>query len=327
MRNKKLVNYAKYGYIFSIPFILTFCVFTLYPVLYTFVIGFTDLKGAGNTEWHFLPTVGKNLFANFKDVLTSGTFQKAFKNTWTIWILNFIPQIGFALLFTAWFTDRRSKVKGQGLFKILFYMPNIITAATLAILFNVMFGFPKGPANDILIGVSKFFGVERKAYNFNANEWPVKLIIAFVQFYQWYGHTMVNLIAGVIGISPEVFEAAEIDGANRVQTFFLVTIPCIRQIMLFVLVTSLIGGLNMFDIPQLYIGTNANNAGLTTNMYIRNQAFSGSYLYNRAAAASVILFIIIVILSSILFYILRDKDEAKIKKLRKQELRAARKGL
>ena len=327
MRNKKLVNYAKYGYIFSIPFILTFCVFTLYPVLYTFVIGFTDLKGAGNTEWHFLPTVGKNLFANFKDVLTSGTFQKAFKNTWTIWILNFIPQIGFALLFTAWFTDRRSKVKGQGLFKILFYMPNIITAATLAILFNVMFGFPKGPANDILIGVSKFFGVERKAYNFNANEWPVKLIIAFVQFYQWYGHTMVNLIAGVIGISPEVFEAAEIDGANRVQTFFLVTIPCIRQIMLFVLVTSLIGGLNMFDIPQLLVGPKtANGAALTTNMYIRNQAFDGSYLYNRAAAASVILFLIIVVLSSILFFIMRDKDEAKLKKLRRAEIRAAKKG-
>lgn len=327
MRNKKLVNYAKYGYIFSIPFILTFCVFTLYPVIYTFVIGFTDLKGAGNTEWHFLPKVGKNLFANFTEVLTSGSFQKAFKNTVIIWIINFIPQIGFALLFTAWFTDRRSKVKGQGFFKILFYMPNIITAATLAILFSVMFGYPKGPMNDLLIGVSKIFGVNRAAYNFRANEWPVKLVIAFIQFYQWYGHTMVNLTAGVIGISPEVFEAAEIDGANRVQTFFLVTIPCIRQIMLFVLVTSLIGGLNMFDIPQLYIGTNANNAGLTTNMYIRNQAFSGSYLYNRAAAASVILFIIIVILSSILFYILRDKDEAKLKKLRRQEIRAARKGL
>jgi multiple sugar transport system permease protein len=139
MRNKKLVNYAKYGYLFSIPFILAFALFTLYPVIYTFIIGFTDLKGAGNTEWHFLPTVGKNLFTNFKDVLTSGTFQKAFKNTWIIWILNFIPQIGFALLFTAWFTDRRSKVKGQGLFKILFYMPNIITAATLAILFNVVY--------------------------------------------------------------------------------------------------------------------------------------------------------------------------------------------
>ena len=322
MRNKKIVDYAKYGYLFSIPFILTFCIFTLYPVVYTFVIGFTNLKGAGNIEWQFLPSVGKNLFQNFIDVLTSKTFHKAFRNTWIIWIINFIPQLGFALLFTAWFTDKRTKVKGTGLFKILFYMPNIITAATMAILFNKLFGYPKGAINDILILLNPAKG----AYNFNANEWPVKLIIAFVQFFQWYGNTMVYLIAGVIGISPEVFEAAEIDGANRVQTFFKITIPCIRQIMLFTLVTSLIGGLNMFDIPQLYIGTNANNAGLTTNMYIRNQAFAGSYMYNRSAAASVILFIIIVALSSILFYILRDKDEAKLKKLKKQELRAAKKG-
>ncbi len=327
MRNKKLVDYSKYGYIFAIPFMLTFLIFTLYPVLYTFVIGFTDLKGAGNTEWHFLPSVGKNLFQNFKEVLTSQTFHKAFKNTWIIWIMNFIPQIGFALLFTAWFTDRRSKVKGQGLFKILFYMPNIITAATIAILFTKLFGYPKGAVNDLLNSLAALFGKTRDNYDYQNNEWPVKIVVAFIQFFQWYGHTMVNLIAGVIGISPEIFEAAEIDGANRVQTFFKITIPCIRQIMLFVLVTSLIGGLNMFDIPQLYIGTRANNAALTTNMYIKNQAFAGSYMYNRSAAASVILFIIIVALSSILFYILRDKDEAKLKKLRKQELKAARKGL
>ena len=319
MRNKKLVNYAKYGYIFSIPFIVTFCIFTLYPVIYTFVLGFTDLKGAGNTYWHWLPSVGKNLFTNFTDVLTSKTFHKAFKNTWIIWILNFIPQIGFALLFTAWFTDRRSKVKGTGLFKILFYMPNIITAASMAILFQKLFGYPVGAVNQLFNA--------NQPYNFLINDWPIKLIVAFVQFFQWYGHTMVNLIAGVIGISPEIFEAAEIDGANRVQTFFKVTIPCIRQIMLFVLVTSLIGGLNMFDIPQLLVGPKAaNGAALTTNMYIRNQAFDGSYLYNRAAAASVILFLVIVVLSAIVFYILRDKDEAKLKKLRKMELKAAKKG-
>ena len=327
MRNKKLVNYAKYGYLFSLPFIITFCIFTLYPIVYTFVIAFTDLKGLANTSWHFLPSVGKPIYQNFKEVLTSQTFQKAFKNTWIIWTMNFIPQIGFALLFTAWFTDRRSKVKGQGLFKILFYMPNIITAATLAMLFNVMFQYPKGPINDTLGNIAAFFGKSREPYQYLLKEWPVKTIIAFIQFFQWYGHTMVNLTAGVIGISPEIFEAAEIDGANRVQTFFRITIPCIRQILLFVLVTSLIGGLNMFDIPEMFIGQNANNAGLTTNMYIRNQAFAGSYLYNRAAAASLILFAVIVFFSAILFYILRDKDEAKLKKLRKQELRAARKGL
>lgn len=490
MRNKKLVNYSKYGYLFSIPFIITFLIFTLYPVVYTFILGFTDLQGNGKTTFHSVTAViepsakdaqkafenyvgekyrkdkanknrdakeveneiksfeyvvkseeiaqdkldatwviattdgkyeetvswsyfadpssykvGKKaaaadadaeeeedvdeeedadadadskpsinakvdkrlatealnkksnffvkyelseadgsevmkiklstgeevevsvmkigLFENFRWVFTNAKFKQAFKNTVIIWIINFIPQLGFALLFTAWFTDRRSKVKGSGIFKILFYMPNIITAATLAILFNVLFGFPKGAVNDLLTGMH----IMKEAYRFNNNEWALKLIVAFVQFYQWYGYTMVNLIAGVIGISPEIFEAAEIDGANRVQTFFKVTIPCIRQIMLFVLVTSLIGGLNMFDIPQLLVGAKAaNGAALTTNMYIRNQAFDGSYLYNRAAAASVILFLVIVILSAIVFYILRDKDEAKLKKLRKMELRAAKKG-
>ena len=220
-------------------------------------------------------------------------------------------------------------------------MPNIITAATLAILFNVLFGYPKGAVNDILLGLAQTFGVKKDllasdpnawklaiSYDFNNNGTALKFIVAFVQFYQWYGYTMVNLIAGVIGISPEIFEAAEIDGANRVQTFFKVTLPCIRQILLFVLVTSLIGGLNMFDVPQLYAGEKkANGAVMTLNMFVRSQGLDNRYLYNKAAAASVVMFIVIVILSSILFYILRDKDEAKLKKLRKQELKALKKGM
>jgi multiple sugar transport system permease protein len=314
MNNKKLVSYSKYGYIFAIPFVLTFLIFTLYPIIYTFTIGFTDLRGAGATELHFM---FDDPFKNFRDVLTSDTFQKALTNTVRIWIVNFIPQIAFALLFTAWFTDRRTKLKGQGIFKILFYLPNIITSATVAILFLALFGYPKGPANDVI----QSLGMEK--INFTANATTVRGIVAFIQFWMWYGYTMVNLIAGVIGINPEIFEAAELDGANKTQTFFLVTIPCIRSILVYVLVTSLIGGLNMFDIPEMFIGKNCNNAALTTNMYIRNQAFLGSYLYARAAAASVIMFIIILALCLLLLYLMRDKDEAKLAKIKKQERKAA----
>jgi len=314
MNNKKLVSYSKYGYIFAIPFVLTFLIFTLYPIIYTFTIGFTDLRGAGATELHFM---FDDPFKNFRDVLTSNTFQKALTNTVRIWIVNFIPQIAFALLFTAWFTDRRTKLKGQGIFKILFYLPNIITSATVAILFLALFGYPKGPANDVI----QSLGMEK--INFTANATTVRGIVAFIQFWMWYGYTMVNLIAGVIGINPEIFEAAELDGANKTQTFFLVTIPCIRSILVYVLVTSLIGGLNMFDIPEMFIGKNCNNAALTTNMYIRNQAFLGSYLYARAAAASVIMFLIILVLCLLLLYFMRDRDEAKLAKLRKQERKAA----
>jgi len=141
----------------------------------------------------------------------------------------------------------------------------------------------------------------------------------------WYGYTMITLISGVLGISPDIFEAAEVDGANRTQTFFLITIPNIKTILLFTLVTSLIGGLNMFDIPKMYLNGGPDNSTLTTSVFIQNQAFSGSYLYNRAAAASMIMFVIICILSAILFFALRDRDEAIANKERKRVERMRKK--
>ena len=136
--------------------------------------------------------------------------------------------------------------------------------------------------------------------------------MAFIQFWMWYGYTMVMLISGVIGINPEIFEAAELDGASKTQTFFRVTLPCIRTILLFVLVTSLIGGLNMFDVPQLFLLGGLTTGTITTSIFIYKQAFSGSYQYNNAAAASLIMFVIIMFFSAILFVILRDKDEDKM---------------
>lgn len=319
MRNKKLVDYGKFGYFFSIPFILAFLVFSLYPILYTFYIGFTDFAGMAATIKDS-KVLWSEPFKNFVTVFKSNLFRKSFGNTVVIWIMNFVPQMGLALLLTAWFTDRRSKVKGQGIFKILFYMPNIITAATVAVLFTQIFGYPSGPINTTLLKL----GLTEKGINFVLTPWRIKGVVAFIQFWQWYGYTMVILISGVIGIDPAIFEAADLDGANRVQTFFLVTLPCIRTVMLYTLVTSLIGGLNMFDIPALYARDQGDSGGYTVNMYIKDVAFTGKQRYNLAAAASIIMFIIIVALSLVLFYIMRDKDEAKLKKLKKQQLKAAK---
>ena len=130
----------------------------------------------------------------------------------------------------------------------------------------------------------------------------------------WYGQTAIVLISGILGISPEIFEAAEVDGANQWQTFFQITIPNIKSILLYTLVTSLIGGLNMFDIPKLFLNGQPDNATLTAAVFIYNQAFAGSYLYNRAAAASVIMFLVICVLSACVFFMLRDKEEAQQRK-------------
>lgn len=308
---QKKRRYAKYGYLFCAPFIIAFLIFSLYPIIFTIVLSFTDFKGMGNVNFHFL----ENPLRNFQTILKNPSFRTAFGNTLGIWICNFIPQIGLALLLTAWFTDNRYKIKGAGFFKVIFYMPNIITAATIAILFGAFFGYPMGPVNDLF----SIFGLSEQPIQFLQNKTVARGVIVFIQFWMWYGYTMITLISGVLGISPEIFEAAEVDGANRMQTFFRITIPNIKTILLFTLVTSLIGGLQMFDIPKLFLNGQPDNGTLTTSLFIYNQAFSGSYLYNRASAASMIMFVVICIASAIMFFVMRDKDEAALDKLIKKQ--------
>lgn len=315
---RKSVSYAKYGYIFSIPFVISFLIFSLYPIIYTAFIGFTDLKGLTKTDFKVL----EDPLQNFKLILNNPSFRESVGNTFLMWIMNFIPQILLALLLTVWFTSHRRRIRGQGAFKVIFYMPNIITAATVAILFSSLFGYPMGPINDLF----QSLGIADEPTYFLISKWTARSVVAFIQFWQWYGYTMIVLIAGVLGINPELFEAAEMDGASSSQTFFRVTLPSLRTIMLYMLVTSMIGGLQMFDIPRLFAlgGTGGpDNATLSSSLFIYIQAFSGTYMYNRAAAASMIMFVIISVLSGILFYIMRDKYAAKLKKAEKAARRAA----
>jgi len=316
MRRKR-VSYARYGYLFSLPFIITFLVFSLYPTLYTAFIGFTNLKGLIPGEVRILD----NPFQNFIDLLFNNpTFIKSLKNTGLIWTLNFIPQIVLALLLAAWFTNRRLNIRGQGIFKVLLYMPNIITASTIAILFNVLFAYPVGPINSLL----QTLGLSDAPIYFLQDKSTARGIVAFIQFWMWYGNTMIVLIAGIAGINPALFEAAQIDGANSRQVFFRIVLPSLRTILLFVMVTSMIGGLQMFDIPQLFLAGGPDDATLTTSVFIYEQAFRGSYLYNRAAAASMIMFVIGSILSLILFYVMRDRDEARLRKEKRRLEKATR---
>lgn len=321
MNKKKSFSYAKYGYLFSIPFIIVFLIFSLYPTINTAILGFTDCKGLGNTSWHFLKD---DIFKNFRAVLTNKIFILSLKNTLMLWIINFIPQISLALLLTAWFTSRRNELRGQGFFKVVFYMPNIITAASIAILYKALFAYPVGPVNDLL----QSFGFIKEPFYFVNKALPSRLIIAFIQFWMWYGYTMIILISGVLGINPELYEAAELDGATSSQMFFNITLPNLKTILLYTLITSMIGGLNMYDIPKLFNNGLPANTTLTANVFIYNQAFAGSYMYNRAAAASMIMFVLIAICSVFVFLLFQDEDEKEQKRakkaLKKAEKRAAK---
>jgi ABC-type sugar transport systems, permease components len=316
---RKGVNYSKYGYIFSLPFIFAFLVFSLYPILYTAAIGFTNLQGLIPKPIQILD----DPFQNFKDLIYHNVaFRTSLSNTALLWIANFIPQIVLALLLAAWFTNQRLRIRGQGAFKVLLYMPNIITASTIAVLFSTLFAYPMGPVNSFF----ELMGWSDEPILFLQDKTTARGIVSFIQFWMWYGNTMIILVAGVMGINPALFESAAMDGANGFQTFFRITLPSLRTILLYVLIVSMIGGLQMFDIPQLFIapGGGPDNATLTTSVFIYGQAFKGSYLYNRAAAASMIMFLIAAVLSAALFYAMRDRDAARIRKEEKKLRKAAK---
>ena len=249
-------------------------------------------------------------------------FFNYFQNTIIIWLGNFVPQIILSLLLAVWFTDAKLKIPGKGFFKVIMYMPNIITAASVSALFLVLFGDGKyGAINSLLL--SKEMIVE--PIRFITDKTNSRILVMFIQTWMWFGNTMIMLMSGIMGINPSLFEAANIDGANSFQIFRKVTLPLLRPIMVYTLITSMIGGLQMFDIPYLLHTGNTlvphiQTAAVFVYEKFHKTPYSPSYGYS--AAASVILFFITGILGIFVFYFNRDKDEAerkkKLKKLKKQ---------
>ena len=320
----KSISYAKYGYMFIAPFFIVYCIFQLWPLINTFRLSF---YGNGKTLETFvgLKNFQNILFGSETSIPAQANheeFFNYFQNTIIIWLGNFVPQIILSLLLAVWLTDAKLKIPGKGFFKVIMYMPNIITAASVSALFLVLFGDGKyGAINSLLL--SKEMIVE--PIRFITDKTNSRILVMFIQTWMWFGNTMIMLMSGIMGINPSLFEAANIDGANSFQIFRKVTLPLLRPIMVYTLITSMIGGLQMFDIPYLLHTGNTlvphiQTAAVFVYEKFHKTPYSPSYGYS--AAASVILFFITGILGIFVFYFNRDKDEAerkkKLKKLKKQ---------
>jgi cellobiose transport system permease protein len=301
-RNKSNDRYAKWAYIFLIPFFLTLLVFSLYPMLYSLILAFTnsDAYTSGLGSW-----LG---FDNFSYLLGEHRFWQCYLNTFVIFLMNFVPQIVSALFFAVLFTDKRIRLLGKGVFKFIFFLPNIITASSVAVLFFALFQRPYGTIYEIFVTL----GFWKDGFNPYLDSWTSRLIIAFIQFWMWFGNSMVIYIAGIKGINPELYESAEIDGASPCRSFFSITLPLLKPLMIYSLITSLIGGLQMFDIPQLFLNGGPSledgvYATETVTMYIYRLAFEDPYNYSLAAAASVFLFVVCLVLSLLLRWAMKDR--------------------
>lgn len=289
-----------YGYIFITPFIIGFLIFGLYPVVNTIGLSFT------NTTL-MKPNADFVGLQNFQRLFADDTFLTAVKNTWALWLMNFIPQIGMALLLSVWFTDTRLKIKGGGIWRMLFYMPNLLMASAIAALFFSLFSF-YGPVNQFMVRANLL----PEAMDFLRNPSVARGLVVFIQWWMWFGQTTILIMAGMTSISISLFEAARMDGANGLQMFRYITMPLLKPVMIYVLVTSLVGGMQMFDIPMLLTDGRGSpsNAILTNNilMYMKFRSSQGHI--GAASSVGVMVFIMTSFVALLIFYVLREKKTA-----------------
>ncbi len=306
-RRHKSVSYARYGYFFILPFFLTFLLFQLIPLGETVYFSFFKYFRDGRK------IIGPTFAAleNYS-YLFSTDLPKYLLNTLILWLIGFIPQILISLLLAAWFTDNRLRLRGQGFFKTVIYMPNLIMASAFSMLFYTLFA-TNGPVNSFLINI----GLLGEPYRFLSEIAGTRGLIGLMNFMMWFGNTTILLMAAMMGVDVSLFEAAEIDGCKPSQTFFKITLPLIRPILVYVLITSMIGGLQMFDVPQILTRGNGNpvRCAMTMIMYLNSHMASKNY--GRAGAVSTVLFVICGILCVIVMMSLDDQKDRKTPKGRR----------
>ena len=259
-----------------------------------------------------LTQVGPN-FVGLKNYVTlftpdsSGSVDilKYAGNTMALWVGGAVPQIIIALLLAIFFTSYRLRIKGQAFFKAVIYLPNLIMASAFSMLFYTLFS-NVGPVNQLLMQL----GWSDHVIDFFAVKFTVRGLICLMNFLMWFGNTTILLMAGIMGIDQSLFEASTIDGASSLQTFFRVTLPLLTPILVYTIITALIGGLQMFDVPQVLtngLGT-PNRSSTTLIMYLNNY-LGTSKNYGMAGAISVVVFILTGLLSVLVFKSLTRQRE------------------
>jgi ABC-type sugar transport system permease subunit len=286
---KARINKEKYGLLFIAPFFITFLTFQLYSMLYSLYVSF--LKWDGMSK--HVEFVGA---ANYSRLFSDSIFIKTVANTWIMWLSAAIPQMILALTLAVLLNDAR--LKGKDFFRSVYFFPNLVTATSIGILFAFLFDWQAGSVNKILINMYLI----KEPINFLMSEGYSRGIVSLTSFWMWFGYSMLIFMAGMKNIPEELYEAATVDGASKIQSFFSITIPLLRPTILFSVITSLIGGMQSFDIPYALTkgaGT-PDNSTMTMVMYLYRTAFSNNN-YGYGAAVGYALFLMILVFAIISF--------------------------
>jgi cellobiose transport system permease protein len=225
-------------YLFLSPYFLLFILFSLFPILYSFYISFQKWDGFNEAQF-----VGLD---NYATLFTDMSFYQALFNTFSLIIIA-IPLQLFTALLLATVIKNFFRGKWGGALKLIHFLPYITTPVAVAILFQIMFDWQAGSVNMLL----QAFQSTSDPINWLGTVWGARFVIILLVYWKYFGYLMVIVFAGLSTISEDIYEAASIDGASARVVFFKITLPLLKPVITFLIVTSIIGGIQLFDEPKL----------------------------------------------------------------------------
>ncbi|MBO0812552.1 MAG: sugar ABC transporter permease [Microlunatus sp.] len=291
-------------YVSIAPFYILFLVFGLFPLVFSIWLSFNDWDGMGRMKF-----VG---LAQYQYLITDSRFWNAVSNTFIIWFISTIPMLFLALVIAFLL---HQNIRFKGFYRVAFFLPNVTSMVAMAIVFGSVFSDSFGLINSALqaIGASQIPWL--------SSPWGIKVTIACMVVWRWTGYNSIIYLAGLQAISTDLYESARVDGANGWNIFSRITVPLLRPVILFTVITSTIGGLSLFTEPQVLLGDSGGpgEAGMTIVLYQYNQAFT-QFDFGYGAAIAWALFIIAVIFAIINWRLVSEREVGgqKVFKVRRQ---------
>jgi cellobiose transport system permease protein len=286
-------------YLYISPFFIMFLVVGIFPIAFTAVISFMD--------WDLVRNSGKFVgFDQYIWILGQPQFWTALRNTFSIFLLSAVPQL-IAAIFIAAMLDRNIRQKTFWRMGVL--VPFVMAPVAVALIFSNMFGDNHGLVNNVLTDIGL------PAIQWHKDAFWSHVAIATMVNFRWTGYNTLILLAAMQAVPRDYYEAATVDGAGAFRQFRSITLPSLKPTLIFVIITSTIGGLQIFDEPRMFDQFGRGGAAqqwLTITLYLYDIGW-GQWNFGRAAALAWILFLIILIIGLINLLVTRRlvRDEGR----------------
>jgi cellobiose transport system permease protein len=280
-------------YFYVAPFFVLFGLFGAFPLLYTAYVSLRDWSLIGGDDGF----VG---LANYREVLTDDRFWGAMYNTFGLFLVATVPQLLFALALANWL-NRRLRFRTTIRMGIL--IPNITSVAAVGIVFGFIFADRYGLANWVL----DLVGIDPVSWR--GSRWSSWTAIAFMVDWRWTGYNALIYLAAMQAIPKDLYESASLDGASAARQFWRITVPLIQPTILFTIIISTIGGMQLFTEPLMFDYGGVQGGALhqfqTISMYIYERTFDSNYEYGYGSAMSWLLFMMIMVFALVNFLLVR----------------------